>query len=219
MRLAAPEGHPLTYPPPAFAGERVLIAEDQSLIALELTSLLEQEGASVILAATVSKALQVVGTPGLSAGVLDMRLRDEDVDPVCQALCGHQVPFVFYTGMPVTRERWPAVPVIQKRATPAAIVGALKYVLSADRHDSFWSASLDSHDAEVTSAERRVAEGEERIFRMRCLVTRLKANGFDTTAARELLAVMTKTLDLMHDHRRRVASQAWRSRRMPRETL
>ena len=209
MRFAAPEGHPVI--PPAFAGERFLLAEDEPLITMEVCRFLEQEGATVLPARTVSGALQVVDTRALSAGVVDIRLGDEDADSVCEALSRRQVPFVFYTGRSDTRERWPAAPVIQKPATPEAIVGAVKYVLSADRRDIFCSATLHPDDTKVMSAERRVAEGEERIFRMRCLLTRLQERGFETSAAQELLAIMTKSLDLMRGQRRLMASQEWRT--------
>src|SRR5262249_33290055 len=117
MRLAAPAGHPMSHR--AFAGERVLVAEGEPLIALELNDLLEQEGATVLPVRSV-----LVASRCLSAGVVDVRLNDEDVDPLCQALSRDQVPFVFYTGMSGTHERWPAAPVVQKPATAAANVGA-----------------------------------------------------------------------------------------------
>jgi hypothetical protein len=36
-------------------------------------------------------------------------------------------------------------------------------------------------------------------------------SGFNTSAAEALLTTMTKTLNLMHDHRRRFASEKWRT--------
>jgi hypothetical protein len=45
------------------------------------------------------------------------------------------------------------------------------------------------------------ADGEEQISRITGVIARLKAGGFDTSAAEELRATMTKTLNLMRGHR------------------
>src|SRR5262249_57478068 len=73
MRLAAPEGHLVIHP--AFLGERLLIAEDEPLITIELERLLEQEGATVFSAPCVSKALQPAHVPALSGGIIEHPLR------------------------------------------------------------------------------------------------------------------------------------------------
>lgn len=110
----------MTYP--AFVGERVLIAEDEPLISMELQALFEHEGATVFSTFKVSKAVQIVGKTSISAGLVDIRLGGEIADPVCEALDQRQVPFVFYTGAPETpQKRWPTVPIIGKPATAAAI--------------------------------------------------------------------------------------------------
>jgi len=59
-------------------------------------------------------------------------------------------------------------------------------VLSADRRD-IGATSPDSHGAKVVSAEPENRREKSGYF------------GFDTTVAQELLAIMTKSLDLMRD--------------------
>jgi len=195
MRLAAPEGHPVI---PAFVGQRILVAEDEPLITMELGRLLEEEGATVFAARSVSQAPRLVGTRALSAAVVDSRLGAEEADPLCEALGQRQVPFVFYTGQPdAPSARWPTAPVIGKPATAKAIVGAVKYVTTADRRDVLYRKSQKDHDPKVLTPDQHIADGEERIARVSCLITRLEAGGFDTSVARKLLATMTEGLDLM----------------------
>lgn len=194
---------------PAFLGERLLIAEDEPLITIELERLLEQEGATVFSAPCVSKALHLADVPALSAGIIDIRLGAEKADPVCEALDRRQVPFILYTGNPETaQDRWPTAPIIGKPASAAAIVGAIKYIISADRRDILFSPSQD--EAKVIPAERHLLDGEQRILRIKCLLTRLEGRGFDMSVAHKFLATITESLDLMRRHHTLMASQNWR---------
>ena len=88
----------------ALARERLLVVEDEPLIALDIECLLEKEGAIVFSASSVSRAIRLVEMSSLSAGVVDFRLGEDDAEPVCEALAQRQVPFVFYTGQFETRD-------------------------------------------------------------------------------------------------------------------
>jgi len=82
-------------------GRRLLVVEDEYMIAMELTRSLEELGAEVVgPAGSVEDALELVGRDGgrLDAAVLDINLRDERVYPVADALTARGVPFVFATG-------------------------------------------------------------------------------------------------------------------------
>src|SRR3954470_681835 len=82
-------------------GRRLLIVEDDYLIAADLASSLEELGAEVIgPAGTVEDALELVQRSGetLDGAVLDINLREQRVYPVATALARHGVPFVFVTG-------------------------------------------------------------------------------------------------------------------------
>ena len=50
-------------------GERLLIVEDEPLIAMDLQATFEREGARVVLAHTMPEALRYADTAALSAGV------------------------------------------------------------------------------------------------------------------------------------------------------
>ncbi len=86
---------------PNLEGRRLLIVEDEYMIASELATSLETMGAVVIgPAGSVREALALVERDGdrLEGAVLDINLRDERVYPVADALAARRVPFVFATG-------------------------------------------------------------------------------------------------------------------------
>jgi CheY-like chemotaxis protein len=82
------------------AGKRLLVVEDEYMIARDLTWALEGAGAQVVgPVGTVAGALQLIESGGrLDGAVLDISLRDELVYPVADALVARGVPFVFATG-------------------------------------------------------------------------------------------------------------------------
>jgi CheY-like chemotaxis protein len=87
--------------PDALRGRRLLVVEDEYLIAASLARELEGRGAAVVgPAGSVRDALALVEAEGdrLDGAVLDINLRDERVYPVADALAARGVPFVFLTG-------------------------------------------------------------------------------------------------------------------------
>jgi two-component SAPR family response regulator len=84
----------LVRPPP-----RVLVVEDQMLLALALTSLLEDIGCEAVgPVAQVVTALPIVIKEPLDAALLDIRLADESVEPIVAILIRRGIPFAFVTG-------------------------------------------------------------------------------------------------------------------------
>ena len=81
-------------------GRRILVVEDEYLIADALQMGLEEEGVVVVgPAPSVRKALRLLDRePALDGAVLDMNLGDEKVFPVAEALRSLGVPFLFTTG-------------------------------------------------------------------------------------------------------------------------
>ena len=79
-------------------GRLILIAEDEPLIALEITQAFEEAGASVIRARTLNDALLGVENPDLSAAILDHALSDGDSSTVCERMKERNIPFVTYSG-------------------------------------------------------------------------------------------------------------------------
>ena len=79
-------------------GRLILIAEDEPLIALDITLAFEDEGAWVMRARTLREALLGVENPDLSVAILDHALSDGDCSKVCERMKERNIPFITYSG-------------------------------------------------------------------------------------------------------------------------
>jgi len=100
------------------SGVRILVAEDECLIALDLADMFEDAGATVIgPAATVREALSLLATERVDRAFLDFNLADGEVTPVLEMLSSKGVPIVVYTGRGLPNElssKHPDVTVLRK---------------------------------------------------------------------------------------------------------
>ena len=115
---------------------RILIVEDEPLIAFEVEqTLTEADFAVVGVAARLEEALAMVEDGALDAAVLDANLHRVSSAPVAIALTARGLPFVVTTGY--TREQLPegfeAGTLIEKPCLPDQIVEALNAALQARR--------------------------------------------------------------------------------------
>lgn len=83
-----------------FQGRRLLVVEDDYLIAMDAVYSLEESGAEVVgPASNVDQALKLIeATPHLDGALLDVNLNGENVFPVADALLAKGIPFAFATG-------------------------------------------------------------------------------------------------------------------------
>ena len=80
-------------------GRRVLVVEDEFLLAMELETLLEQRGCMVLgPVPSVSQALAMLDCYQPEAALLDVNLKGERATPVAAALKDRGVPYVLITG-------------------------------------------------------------------------------------------------------------------------
>ena len=79
-------------------GQKILIADDEPIIALDLAQRLEALGAEPIFAHDFPTALRVANFEQLSAAVIDLKLKDHPALPVCEILERREIPFLIYTG-------------------------------------------------------------------------------------------------------------------------
>jgi DNA-binding response OmpR family regulator len=79
---------------------RILIVEDEPLIAMMLEDFLEAGGMAVAgVSDTVQSALAVAGEGGVDGAILDVNLSGGEKSwPVAQALADQGIPFLFATG-------------------------------------------------------------------------------------------------------------------------
>ena len=81
------------------SGRRVLVVEDEVMVAWMLEDMLADLGCEVVgPAARVDQALAMIEAEAVDAVVLDVNLNEEKSYPVADALAARGVPFVFSTG-------------------------------------------------------------------------------------------------------------------------
>ncbi|HKK31038.1 MAG TPA: response regulator [Alphaproteobacteria bacterium] len=82
------------------AGCRVLIVEDEYLLASDFARLLASEGAEAVgPAGTLEEALQLIhAAERIDAAIVDLNLREEWAAPAADALAERNIPFVLATG-------------------------------------------------------------------------------------------------------------------------
>jgi CheY-like chemotaxis protein len=109
-------------------GARVLIAEDNPILAFDLAGLLAEAGAETLgPAKSLREALALVSTPLLDCGVLDVSLGTELVFPAARRLRDRGIGLVFYTGYgdPESLGRdWPSAQILIKPVPPQILIGA-----------------------------------------------------------------------------------------------
>ncbi len=81
------------------AGLRILVAEDEMLILLDIENMLDDIGCEIAgPVATVDAALATIRRNDLDGALLDMSLHGKRITPVAEELVARGVPFVLCTG-------------------------------------------------------------------------------------------------------------------------
>jgi len=112
----------------ALNDRRVLVVEDESLVAMLLETMLEDMGCTPVgPASTVDEGLKLASEERLDAALLDVNVAGTPVFAVAEALESRGIPLVFSTGygeggLP---ENWRGRPTVQKPFTEAVIRDAL----------------------------------------------------------------------------------------------
>ncbi|MDP8921195.1 MAG: response regulator [Pseudomonadota bacterium] len=112
-------------------GRRVLVVEDEYMLAQELREGLERQGAEVIgPVPTVAEAMELLRQgPAPDIAILDINLQGEMVYPVADALRAQGIPFLFATGY----EPW-AIPEAYKDVPRAEKPVEMKTILLMSCH-------------------------------------------------------------------------------------
>lgn len=102
----------------ALEGLRVLIIEDEAMIAMLIEDLLGEIGASTVrTVGSIGEATRVLGEAiPIDMAIVDVNLHGQPTFPVADTLLQRGIPFVFATGYGATGmpERFAGVPVLQK---------------------------------------------------------------------------------------------------------
>jgi len=121
--------------PPDIHGEgRLLLVEDEALVAIELSRALEDCGWEVVgPAATLKEAFELVAANNsIDAAVLDVNLNGEMVYPLADELETRGVPFLFCSGYETIEraDRYRYSPVVRKPTSFAILMSELRRILS-----------------------------------------------------------------------------------------
>lgn len=108
---------------------RVLVVEDEAIVAIDIAEQLVQAGFVVVgPAPSVAKALRLIVEEGCDVAVLDVNLRDETAEPVARELRSRRTPFLFMSA--VSRDHLPAEfndkVLLPKPTRPSVLVAALQ---------------------------------------------------------------------------------------------
>ena len=78
---------------------RILLVEDEMIIAMMLEDLLADLGYDVVgIAARADEALAIIQAQSIDAAILDLNLAGQRSDSVADSLAARDIPFVFSTG-------------------------------------------------------------------------------------------------------------------------
>jgi CheY-like chemotaxis protein len=80
-------------------GLRLLVVEDEALVAMALEDMLDDLGCVVVdVAGTLARGVALAAELAIDGAILDINLGGEKVFPVAERLAERGVPFVFCTG-------------------------------------------------------------------------------------------------------------------------
>lgn len=117
---------------------RILIIEDEAIVAESLGRALRVWGAEVVgMAATVEQALTLIdATSDVDGALVDINLRGVRAYSVADRLMARGLPFIFTTGYstPIIPEAYRHVAVLQKPFDPEAVLTVL-FPRAADASD------------------------------------------------------------------------------------
>lgn len=113
-------------------GKRVLLVEDEPLVAMMMSQLLRDYGAEVVGPISTLGDAPAVLNDALDAAVLDVNLEGKLVYPLADQLATMRVPFVFVTGYEADRvePRFAEAPILAKPIEPGALADALALLLA-----------------------------------------------------------------------------------------
>ena len=113
----------------------ILVVEDDFIVAFDMQSMLEEEGARVLgPAASLQEARDIIAVEAPQAAILDVNLNGEFVFPLAEELRAKGIPFLFATAYADDERLFPATmrndPRLPKPVLPAVLAAQLKKLLT-----------------------------------------------------------------------------------------
>jgi CheY-like chemotaxis protein len=110
---------------------RILVVEDEMLLAMNIEDMLLEQGYEVAgIASRLAPALALAKEGGFDAAVLDVNLAGETSFPIADLLAERGIPFFFATGYGLQglEERYQGRPVLQKPFRAAELRKAIESI-------------------------------------------------------------------------------------------
>lgn len=116
----------------SLAGKRILVIEDEFLVASLLRDMLAELGAEVVgPAQNLEIGTALAEREVLDAAVLDINIDGERSDSIAQVLMARNIPFVLATGYGERAASWGGVPVVDKPYRKRTLAAALLRAMTA----------------------------------------------------------------------------------------
>ena len=116
-----------------FNGVIVLLVEDDFIVAFDMQTALEEQGARVLGASSLDEARELLANDRPTIAVLDVNLNGDYVFPLVDDLRSREVPFLFATAYSDDERLFPeqvrSAPRLAKPVQPNVLIGQLQRML------------------------------------------------------------------------------------------
>ena len=119
--------------PSEIAKPRILIVEDEPMLAYALEEALTEEGFAIAgVASRTEQALAMIATAGCDGAVIDMNLGGQSAAPIAAELRAREIPFVVVSGYSKAQQldTFPGECFLQKPYRSGDLISALRIVLA-----------------------------------------------------------------------------------------
>ena len=118
-------------------GKRILVVEDEAIVALMVEDILDECGAIVVGSArTIEDGMAIAESAHFDAAVLDVNVRGLRVDPIVEKLTERGIPYLLATGYDkVEFANGQAALHIEKPYTPESLANGLSKALGVGSQD------------------------------------------------------------------------------------
>ena len=108
-------------------GQRILIVEDELIVALDLSDIVEAFGCIPVIVTRVAPAIVLVEEEDFDVAILDINIHGEAVYPVADELTRQNIPYIFATGFSIRNvaDGYRQFPILAKPYSPRHVVAAL----------------------------------------------------------------------------------------------
>jgi CheY-like chemotaxis protein len=81
------------------AGLRVLVVEDEMMVAMLIEDFLEEFGCTIVgPVASIAEAMRLAATEAIDGAMLDINIDGQSIYPVAEELAQRDIPFIFVSG-------------------------------------------------------------------------------------------------------------------------